>query len=199
MSRPAITGVILAGGLARRMGGVDKGLQILKGQTMVQHAVDRLRPQVDELLINANRHAKEYERFAPVIGDVIAGYAGPLAGLHAAMHHARHDWVVTVPCDSPGLPVDLVERLWLGIKSHGADLALAATGTQWHPVFCLCRRDLQADLERQLQDGLRRFESWCQSLSHTVVDFSDNAAAFHNLNTLDDMATYNASSSPSTS
>lgn len=194
MKRPAISGIVLAGGLARRMGGIDKGLQLLHGRPMVAQVVERLRPQVDELLINANRHADEYALFGPVIGDVVDGFAGPLAGLHAGMHHAHHHWIVTVPCDSPGLPTDLVERLWAGVESASTDLAIATTGEQMHPVFCLCRRNLRSDLEAQLRGGLRRFERWCQSLPHALVDFADQAGAFHNLNTLDELAAYDATS-----
>ena len=116
-TRALVTGLVLAGGLGRRMSadgaGVDKGLALLGGRPMVAHVIDRLAPQVGTLLINANRNADRYAAFAhPVIPDAIEGYAGPLAGLHAGMRAAATPWIVTAPCDSPFLPEDLVARLW---------------------------------------------------------------------------------------
>ena len=138
-----ITGVVLAGGLGRRMGRVDKGLQDLRGKPLVQWVIERFVPQVDELLINANANVETYARFGyRVIPDVIDGFAGPLAGLQRGMSEARHDRIATVPCDSPFLPHDLVSRLSSALEQHGADLAVAKTGEQPHPVFCLCRRRL---------------------------------------------------------
>src|SRR5687767_9816016 len=107
-----VTGVILAGGQGSRMGGIDKGLRDFRGRPLVGHAIERLAPQVDELLINANRNPEAYARFGyPVIADEIPGFAGPLAGFERGLAHARGDLVVTAPCDSPFLPADLVERL----------------------------------------------------------------------------------------
>src|SRR3954465_1097930 len=133
-----ISGIILAGGLGRRMGGVDKGLQPLRGKPMVEHVLARLSPQVGEIIINANQNAEAYGRFGHrVIGDDIAGFAGPLAGLHAGLKAARNPLVVTVPCDSPFLPSDLVSRLHSSLKDN--DLAVAKTGDQAHPVFALVK------------------------------------------------------------
>ena len=126
--RPAdrrITGVLLAGGQGSRMGGVDKGLVELAGQPMGAHALARLAPQVDELIINANQNLAAWEAFGhPVFGDDIGGFAGPLAGLHAALKRAQHPFVVTAPCDSPFLPADLVERLATALHAADADPAL---------------------------------------------------------------------------
>lgn len=140
MSPSDITGIILAGGLGRRMGGVDKGLQLLDGRPLVRHVAERLAPQVDQLLINANRSQADYAALGyPVLADEIPDFAGPLAGLHAALSAATTAWVVTVPCDSPYLPLDLVSRLQAGLQSSAAGLAVAHVEGRLHPVFCLCR------------------------------------------------------------
>ena len=151
MKRPPITGIVLAGGLGRRMGGVDKGLQLLHGRPMAAWVAERLGPQVCELLINANQNAEHYAAFGyRVVPDQITGFAGPLAGLHAALSAATHPWVVTAPCDSPFLPADLVARLSTPLLTDNADLAVARTFDQAHPVFCLCKRDLLPHLTAYL-------------------------------------------------
>ena len=131
-----ITGVILAGGRGTRMGGVDKGLKRLRGRPMVEWVIERLAPQVDEVLINANQNLDAYAALGyRVIPDEIGGYAGPLAGLHRGLSQAAHDLVATVPCDSPFLPADLIRRLAGELSARQADLAVAKTGQQPHPVF----------------------------------------------------------------
>ena len=133
-----VTGIVLAGGQGRRMGGVDKGLQLLHGKPMVAPCIARLAPQVDEILINANQNLEAYARFGHrVVPDAIGGFAGPLAGLHAGLGAASHPLVLTVPCDSPFLPPDLFSRL--KSELHENDLAVAKTGDQPHPVFALVR------------------------------------------------------------
>ena len=190
--RPAdcrITGVLLAGGQGSRMGGVDKGLVELAGQPMAAHALARLAPQVDELIINANQNLAAWEAFGhPVFGDDIGGFAGPLAGLHAALVRARHPLVVTAPCDSPFLPADLVERLATALHAAGAQLAVAKTFDQAHPVFCLCRRDLAEHLGTFLAGGGRKIDRWYGSLKVVEVAFDDEEAAFRNINTRDELA-----------
>lgn len=184
MDRERITGVILAGGLGRRMGGVDKGLQTLDGRPLVAHVAERLAPQVDELLINANQNADQYAAFAThIFPDRIPGFAGPLAGLHAALATASHPLVATAPCDSPFLPDDLVRRLLASLIATSSAIAVARTFDQAHPVFCLCRRDLLSHLEAYLGAGHRRFDQWYASLPAIEVSFDDEAAAFENLNT----------------
>src|SRR5258708_22382944 len=136
-----VTGMVLAGGLGRRMGGVDKGLQPLHGKPMVAEVLARLAPQVSEIVINANQNREAYAKFGHrVVADDIAGFAGPLAGLHAGLKAAAHALVVTVPCDSPFLPADLVFRLKNELKEN--DLAVAKTGQQAQPVFVLLRTSL---------------------------------------------------------
>lgn len=184
-----ISGVILAGGLGRRMGGVDKGLQLLEGRPMVSRVIDRFAPQVDELQINANQNHPAYESFGyPVFADDIPDFAGPLAGLHAALQRAFHPLVVTAPCDSPFLPGDLVIRLHAGLVEKGADLAVARTFGQMHPVFCLCRRHLLAHLTDYLAGGGRRIDRWHATLNVAIISFDDEAEAFSNINTAEELA-----------
>ena len=190
--RPAdrrITGILLAGGQGSRMGGVDKGLVELAGRPMAAHALERLAPQVDALLINANQNLPAWQAFGhPVFGDDIGGFAGPLAGLHAGLLRAQHPFVVTAPCDSPFLPADLVERLAAALHGADAQLAVAKTFGQPHPVFCLCRRNLADHLGAFLAAGGRKIDRWYGSLKVVEVAFDDEEAAFRNVNTRDELA-----------
>jgi len=184
-----ITGVVLAGGQGRRMGGVDKGLQSLRGRPMVAWVLERFAPQVDEVLINANQNLEEYAAFGHrVIPDEIGGFAGPLAGLHRALSEASHGLVATVPCDSPFLPLDLVPRLMGTLERGAAELAVAKTHQQPHPVFCLCRRSLRPHLTSFLREGGRKIDAWYSSLRVVEVPFDDEADAFRNINTPDELA-----------
>ena len=179
-----ITGVVLAGGQGRRMGGVDKGLKVLRGKPMAQWVIERLAPQVGEVLINANQNLDEYRAFGHrVIPDAISGYAGPLAGLHRGLTEAQHDLIATVPCDSPFLPVDLVARLHAALETADATLAVARTGTQAHPVFCLCRRSVLPGLAAFLESGGRKIDAWYAALTVVEVPFDDAPNAFSNINT----------------
>ncbi len=190
-AKPLITGVVLAGGLGRRMGGVDKGLRTLRGRPLTAWVVERLAPQVDELLINANQNASDYARLGyRVIADAIGGYAGPLAGLHAGLAAASHPLIVTAPCDSPFLPSDLVARLHDALTTHAAQLTVAKTGDQAHPVFCLCRRDVLPHLEAFLSAGGRKIDAWYSTLKVVEVAFDDNAAAFSNINSPEELAAF---------
>ena len=166
------------------MGNVDKGLQLLRGKPMVQWVIERFSPQVDELLINANRNADAYAGYGyRVIPDVIGGFAGPLAGLHRGLSEARHDLVATVPCDSPFLPGDLVGRLLDALTARDAELAVARTGDQPHPVFCLCRKAVLPSLTAYLEGGGRKIDAWYSVLEVAEVSFDDEADAFSNINT----------------
>lgn len=187
-AREKITGVILAGGQGRRMGSVDKGLVELRGRPMAEWVIERLRPQVDELIINANQNAERYAAFGfPVFPDDIGGFAGPLAGLHAALSRAQHPLVATAPCDSPFLPTDLVDRLYRALDAAGAELAVARTFDQPHPVFCLCRRDVLAHLDEFLVGGGRKIDYWYATLKIVEVQFDDEEQAFRNINTRDEL------------
>ena len=177
-----VTGLILAGGQGRRMGTVDKGLQLLHGKPMVAAVLARLAPQVDEILINANQNLQTYESFGHrVVPDAIGGFAGPLAGLHAGLSAAGHPLVLTAPCDSPFLPLDLFSRLNDALK--GNDLAVAKTGDQPHPVCALVRSTVRQNLEDFLSGGGRKIDAWYASLKVVEVPFDDEADAFRNINT----------------
>ena len=181
-----ITGIVLAGGQGRRMGTVDKGLQLLHGKPMVAHVLARLTPQVDEIIINANQNADRYRALGRVVADEISGFAGPLAGLHAGMKAARNALVVTVPCDSPFLPSDLVSRLGNSLGDN--QVAVAKTGDQAHPVFALVRKDCLANLEGFLAGGGRKIDAWYGKLKFVEVPFDDEADAFRNINTREELA-----------
>ncbi|MEY4753993.1 MAG: molybdenum cofactor guanylyltransferase MobA [Pseudomonadota bacterium] len=186
-----ITGLILAGGRGSRMGGVDKGLQNHRGVPLALHALLRLQPQVGALLINANRNLGAYESMGvPVWPDASADFPGPLAGFLAGLEHCETPWLVTVPCDSPDFPPDLVARLAAGLQAADADIALAETlepdGPQLHPVFCLMRTQLLESLVEFMQSGQRRIDRWTARHRCAVVRF-DDPAAFFNANTTDEL------------
>ncbi len=192
-----ITGVVLAGGQGRRMGSLDKGLVVLDGKPMVRHVLERFVPQVDEVLINANQHPDEYAALGyRVIADSIGGFAGPLAGLQVALGHAAHALVATVPCDSPFLPADLVSRLRGALERENAQLAVARTFEQPHPVFALVRKDVLAHLTRFLEAGGRKIDAWYATLSTIEVAFDDEADAFRNINTVDELSAAGAERRP---
>lgn len=189
--RDKITGVILAGGLGRRMGGIDKGLQELRSRPMVQWVIERLAPQVDELLINANQNGERYAIFGyRVVPDQIPDFAGPLAGLHAALSAATTPLVATAPCDSPFLPADLINRLQAALVAEHADLSVARTFDQAHPVFCLCKRDVLPHLTEFLHSGGRKIDRWYSTLKVVEVAFDDQVAAFENINTREELSRF---------
>lgn len=192
-----ISGLILAGGLSTRMGGRDKGLQLLEGRPMIADIIERLQPQVGPLLINANQNYEAYEVFGlPMIADVISNFVGPLAGMHAGLSHCTTPYLLSVPCDCPFLPTDLARRLSDALMSSGADIAYAITinqnQTEHHPVFCLLKRGVIVGLAEYLSEGGRKVLSWVSSQAHVQVVFDDHSA-FLNINTPDDLKTINAS------
>ena len=183
-----ITGLVLAGGRGSRMGGVDKGLQSHHGTPLALHALLRLGPQVGHLLVNANRNLGAYEAFgAPVWPDTLADYAGPLAGVLTGLEHCETPYLVTVPCDSPLFPLDLVQRLADALEASDAEIAMAATleagELQVQPVFCLMRASLLESLISFTQSGQRKIDRWT-ALHRCVEVRFDDAAAFANANTL---------------
>lgn len=189
VSKSHITGVVLAGGQGRRMGSVDKGLVELDGRALVAHVIERLAPQVSALIINANRNADRYAAFGhPVVSDAFAGFAGPLAGLHAGMTAALTPYLATSPCDSPFLPHDLVARLAAAFDAQPIDLAVARTFDQPHPVFSLMRRDVLPHLDAFLREGGRKIDAWYASLRIAEVAFDDEPDAFRNINTAAELA-----------
>ena len=190
-----ITGLILACGRGSRMGSVDKGLQLFNGKPMVAHVLARFQPQVNEILINANRSIDAYEAFGyRVVADAIDGFAGPLAGLHIGLMHASHPLVATVPCDSPFLPLDLIARLTAAMQKSNADLAVAKTFDQPHPVFCLVKTTLAPHLQTFLESGQRKIDKWYATLNVVEVAFDDEEAAFSNINTVEELKSFEHSS-----
>lgn len=184
----AVSGLLLAGGLGRRMGGVDKGLQLLQGRPLAAWVAERLRPQVDELLISANRHAEDYAALGGrVLPDLLPDFAGPLAGLQAGLTAATHPLLLTAPCDSPYLPDDLVFRLFQALTVKDALVAVARGPERLHPVFSLCRRAALPHLTRYLEGGGRRVAQWYLDLPHVEVMFPSEAA-FANFNTVEALA-----------
>lgn len=188
-----ITGLVLAGGLGRRMGGVDKGLSRLDDEPLVAHIIRRLAPQVGPLIINANQNQSIYAGFGhPVVGDRIEGYAGPLAGLEAGLAACTTPYLVTAPCDSPFLPADLVSRLAKTLAAHKASIAVARTGDQLHPVFSLIRTDELPELQAFINAGGRRMEAWLKRLCWVPCPFDDCPEAFANINTPDELRAHQA-------
>ena len=187
MKLEPITAVILAGGRARRMGEVDKGLEMLRGRSLVEWVLERIEPQVDDVFINANRNLDRYLEYGyPVISDRIPDYAGPLAELHAALTEVAAGLVLTVPCDAPFVPADLVQRLRQALQEHDAQIAVASTAERVHPVFSLCRSDVLTALAEYLNEGGRKVEAWHATLRCASVVFTDEDA-FRNLNTLEEL------------
>lgn len=187
-----VTGVVLAGGAGRRMDGADKGLLPLAARPLVQHVIARLAPQVGSLLISANRNGERYREFGyPVVGDTLGGFAGPLAGLQAALAATQTPLLLSVPCDCPALPADLAARLFAGLGEAGADLAVARADGSVERAFTLLRSELLPELEAFLAGGGRRVGEWHRRLRAVEVDFPD-ASAFININTPDDLAQLDA-------
>ncbi|MFM1925858.1 MAG: Molybdenum cofactor guanylyltransferase [Pseudomonadota bacterium] len=193
---PAITALILAGGRGTRMGGTDKGLQNFRGLPLALHTLMRLQLQSlapQEVLINANRNLSAYESLGvPVWPDSIDGFAGPLAGFLTGLERCETPWLLTVPCDTPLFPLDLVERLFKAMADDNAEMAMAAApeadGTvRPQPVFCLLQVDLLESLVKFTQGGGRKIDAWTGQHRCALVPFDlpeDSAMAFSNANTL---------------
>ncbi|MDX1518672.1 MAG: molybdenum cofactor guanylyltransferase MobA [Gammaproteobacteria bacterium] len=184
-----ITAVILAGGKATRMGGEDKGLVELNGRPMIEYVIESLLPQAGKLLINANRNSEQYRRYGfEVIADSLDGFHGPLAGIASAMQVVDTKYLVTAPCDSPLLPVDLVPRLGQRLVADNADIAVANNGERLQPVFAIMKTGLLQSLLNYLENGDRKIDRW-YAQHHTVdVDFSDKPETFLNINSPDDLS-----------
>lgn len=194
IARADVTGLILAGGRGSRMGGVDKGLQPHHGRPLVAHALARLLPQVRAVMINANRNLDAYETFGvPVWPDALPDFAGPLAGFVAGLEHCETPWLVTVPCDTPAFPQDLVARLAQAAQAQGAEVAMPVTQedarAQPQPVFCLMRTGLLPSLVRFAAEGGRKIDRWTALHRVAAVPFDrpGDAPAFFNANTLADL------------
>lgn len=185
-----ISSIILSGGRATRMSCVDKGLVTLQDKPLVAHVIARLKPQADEIFINANREIATYSTFGyRVLQDDTDEFLGPLAGFLLGLQHAQYEYVLTVPCDSPLLPFDLSERLLNGMTEARADIAVASSDGNTHPVFCLMKKSVLPSLIEFLDAGERKVSTWQKSQNYIEVDFSDNSHGFINLNTFDDLKT----------
>ncbi len=193
----SITGLVLAGGRGQRMGGADKGLQILHGKPLVALVLARLAPQVDRVVISANRNCDAYAALgapwqADVCADTLPDFPGPLAGLLAGLRAARTEWLLTAPCDSPWLPADLAERLGTAALAERADIVTATTTNaegvvSMHPVFALVRTSLADDLAAYLDAGGRKVRAWYARHTAAEVAFADERA-FYNINSLQELA-----------
>ena len=186
--REDISGLVLAGGRGSRMGGLDKGLQNHRGTALALHALLRLQPQVGPVMINANRNLGAYEAMgAPVWPDAMPDYPGPLAGLLTGLERCETPYLVSVPCDTPNFPTDLVPRLSAALVQGDAEIAMAAApedgALRTQPVFCLLKADLLGSLVRYMQSGQRKIDRWTAMHRCVVVEF-DDAEAFFNANTL---------------
>jgi molybdenum cofactor guanylyltransferase len=179
-----VSAVVLAGGMGRRMNGVDKGLVELAGRPMVGYVIDTLRKNVSSVLVNANRNQSSYEAFgARVVADSIEGYQGPLAGVEAAMSVVTTNWLYTCPCDSPLQPAALLPHIWQQVQTAGADIGMAHDGQRSQPVFSLISVALLPSLQDYLQRGERKIDRWFESHNMLQVDCSDYAQGFVNINT----------------
>lgn len=196
MRSESIAGVLLAGGLSRRMGGGDKSLRTLGGRSILERIVATARPQVGPLVLNANGDPARFAAFGlPVAADVVEGFAGPLAGVLTGMEWARANapdcrWVASFATDAPFIPADLVARLMAAVEREGADLACARSDGQEHPVFGLWQVDLADDLRRAMvEEDMRKVDAWTARYRLAVADFAtDPVDPFFNTNRPDDLA-----------
>ena len=183
-SRQTITAVILAGGAGRRMGGEDKGLLRLNGRPLIQHVLKRLASQCDTIVININRNREAYAEFGhPLLEDNLPGGLGPLAGLLTALEHGQSDYVISVPCDTPQLPQDLVARMLESLQESDAEVCTVDDGERLHPVILLVKRSVRANLRQYLESGGRKVHDCFYRMNHCTANFSDQPEAFMNINT----------------
>ncbi len=195
-----ITAIVLAGGRGSRMGGIDKGLQLLNGAPLALHIMRRVSLQVNRVLLNANRHLDVYQSFGGVVvPDTQVAFAepfsGPLAGFAAGLSQCQTPYLLTVPCDSPRFPLDLASRLAHALHARQADIAMAAQGGRTQPVFCLLKKELLASLQTFIRSGGKKIDAWT-ALHHTVVvhfdGTHDDPRAFTNANTLEELVALNS-------
>jgi len=188
MSGDGITAVVLAGGRATRWDGRDKGLIQVSGRAMIEHVLDALAPQVERVIISANRNLDAYRAFGlPVVTDASRDFLGPLAGIASGLAAARTEWIAIAPCDSPLVAVDFVHRMASACKDgERADIAVAHDGERIQPLFAMIRRDLLEHLDAFLESGGRRVDRWHEQQQMQLVDFSDSPDSFLNINRPED-------------
>lgn len=183
-----ITGVVLAGGMGRRMDGIDKGLVKLNGREMISYVIDALQPHVLNVVVNANRNIDAYQKFgASVVADSIEGYQGPLAGVEAGLAQAETPWIFTCPCDSPIQSPQLLPFMWQQIKNTDANIGMAHDGERTHPVFSLVHTSLLDSLRAYLAAGDRKIDRWFEQQKLLTIDCSDYAESFVNINTKEEL------------
>lgn len=188
-SQTKVAGVILAGGRARRMNNQDKGLVNFKGRPMVSYAIAALAPVVDQLFINANRNIEQYRQFGwPVISDQTDSFDGPLAGVLTAMIHADADVLVIMPCDSPLIKTEHLQKLLLTRAENNADVAVTFDGIRLHPVFLAIKTALQTSLQDYLAGGQRKVAVWLEQQNLVQADFSNEPEIFGNINTMTELS-----------
>lgn len=181
--------VILAGGQASRMGGTDKGLVELNGKPLIHYVIERLKSQTDAITINANRNQETYQALAPVVSDHFPNYPGPLGGIHAGLTNSNTDWVGFVPCDSPEINLDLVQRFCQAVEPT-TDILVAHDGQFQQPVFTLFHQRVLPKLTDFLQRGDRKIILLYKECETKYVDFSDSPRCFVNLNTPEELAQF---------
>ncbi|QBB70653.1 molybdenum cofactor guanylyltransferase [Pseudolysobacter antarcticus] len=191
MNSVSITAAILAGGAAKRLGGHDKGLQLLLGKPLIAWVYERVSAQVQSIAICANRHVDNYAIYAPVVCDVNAGFPGPLAGIVSAFQTLKDDWLLTLPVDCPTPPLDLAQRLYEACKDSNSTAAFVRDGQRRQPLFALYHRDLNLSAQTALVQNIGVWQ-WQESIKAIAVDFSDQTAAFVNLNTPQDFLDFEA-------
>jgi len=183
-----VTGVILAGGQARRMGGQDKGLVMLDGKPMIEIIIEVFKPQTTTLLINANRSLERYSVYGlELVTDELSGYCGPLAGMASALKKIDTNYMVTAPCDSPFIPIDLVQRLADALDNESTEISVAHDGKRIQPVFCMLKKTLLQSLTDYLAAGERKIDRWFKHHDFAIADFSDKPETFDNINTQEDV------------
>lgn len=187
-SETPVTGAILAGGRADRMGGRDKGLIPLNGRPLIEYVIEALAPQVGSIVINANRNIDRYRSYGyPVIQDQLADYPGPLAGMLAALEQIQTGYLLCVPCDGPWLPAELAERLLAAMLDSAAEISCVHDGKRLHPVYALLATSLRQPLAKYIDQGGRGVQRWFKSRNLVQVDFSDCPELFLNINTADEL------------
>jgi len=188
MATGNITGIILAGGQAKRMGGQDKGLIQLDMRPMIEYVLDAIAPQVDAIIINANKNRTIYEKYGfPVVADQIEGYCGPLAGMASGLQIAKTPFVVTVPCDSPLIPDNLVHKLYSTLQNEDAEICTAYANKRLQPVFTLMKSELLSSMLEFLNNGERKIDKWFENHHLAIADFSDQAETFININSEEEL------------
>lgn len=186
LSKHNVTAVILAGGKGRRMDGEDKGLIELANRPLIEYVINAVKPQVESIILNANRNLELYSDYGyPVISDALDGFQGPLAGYFSALKNATTSHIVTLPCDGPLLPNDLVERLIIALNNENAEISVAHDGDRMQPVYSLIPTSLNFSLNSFLDMGERKIDLWYKQHRIALADFSDCPETFRNVNTVE--------------